>query len=97
MEYSNSEASDNGPKICSKCQQFYGTKETGFMCSKCFKEGSLKLQKGEDQYSMIKKNSVTQNSLNEFEFVKSEQLSKLLDVQEINDVDMQSEEEQKSK
>ena len=39
MEYSNtSEVNDNEPRLCPKCQSFFGTKDTNFMCSKCFKE-----------------------------------------------------------
>lgn len=25
-------------QLCSNCYMFYGTKETNFMCSKCFRE-----------------------------------------------------------
>jgi hypothetical protein len=97
MEYSNNDASDDELKLCSNCQQFYGTKQSCFLCSKCFKETNSKLQTKEDQFNMIKKNSITHSSLNEIEFVKNEQLSKLLDIHEINDVEMESTEEKKSK
>ena len=37
MEYSNT-IQDSELKLCSGCQQFYGKKETNYMCSQCFKE-----------------------------------------------------------
>ena len=41
MEYSNSNSlNDSESKPCSNCQQFFGTKATNFMCSKCFKENN---------------------------------------------------------
>ena len=29
---------EDQPKLCSKCNRFFGTSKTNFMCSKCFKD-----------------------------------------------------------
>ena len=40
MESTNTQNSSQGEerKLCGKCQMFYGTIATNFMCSKCFRE-----------------------------------------------------------
>ena len=40
METTNTQNSGNSDerKLCVKCEMFYGTNATNFMCSKCFKE-----------------------------------------------------------
>lgn len=32
------EQNSDAPKLCVKCFQFFGTKDTSYLCSKCFKE-----------------------------------------------------------
>lgn len=42
-----SKNNNNGPVLCTNCQTFFGSHDTNFMCSKCFKE-----QQKQEQQSM---------------------------------------------
>lgn len=97
MEYSNSDVSDSELKMCSKCQQFYGTKATAFMCSKCFKESNSSMQKQDSKFGLMQSNNVTHNSLSDLGFAKAERPAKAFDLKQFEDVEMQITEEEKSK
>ena len=60
MEYSNSsDINENESRLCSNCQTFFGTKDTNFMCSKCFKENKSE-KASDDKESVDVYNQLTQ-------------------------------------
>eukprot|EP00345_Euplotes_harpa_P015479 CAMPEP_0168341296 /NCGR_PEP_ID=MMETSP0213-20121227/14589_1 /TAXON_ID=151035 /ORGANISM="Euplotes harpa, Strain FSP1.4" /LENGTH=120 /DNA_ID=CAMNT_0008347725 /DNA_START=17 /DNA_END=379 /DNA_ORIENTATION=+ len=97
MEYSNSEISDSESRPCQNCQQFYGTKATNFMCSKCFKELSApKTMIKEDPLGLPKSN-VIRSSLAGSEYTNGHFSVNATNSQIVHDVEMAIKEEFKDK
>ena len=41
-------------QLCGNCSMFYGTKDTNFLCSKCFRETAAAEKKEAEEQSPIK-------------------------------------------
>ena len=51
MESTNN---DNELRLCSNCKAFYGTQNTNFLCSKCFKEQQAEEKQNSASASPVK-------------------------------------------
>ena len=61
MEYNNStEISDSETKLCSGCQQFYGSRATNFMCSRCFKNSQSNVANNMEESGTFVQKETTQ-------------------------------------